>query len=584
MLTSSREMAGLLRSIDSQIGGVASLIVRAGDVNASGGVAEGFKTNAVGSVLKAIVPVFGGALASLFGTKTTVVGSGLSGGPQSLESILNGGFDASYYSDVQKKKKLFGITTSTKYSTQYTGADAGLENQFTLILKNFNSAIAAAAGPLGESTAEIQRRLSGFIVDIGKIDLQGLTGDEIQEKLSAVFGAAADKMALAAFPGFERFQQVGEGAFETLVRGASTVEAVSASLDLLGGSARGLGIDAKLGLADQFDSVSDFNSAADAYFQAFYSKEEQAAAKTAQFAKVFDGLGMALPETLAGFRQLVDAQNLTTSAGQATYATLLQLAPAFADLKSAMDGARSAADILAERQDLERKMLELNGNTAAIRALDLAKLDVSNRMLQQQVWAIQDAQAAASAAKQLSVAWSSVGDSINAEITRIRGLTDGAGGTSFAMAMSEFNSATSAARGGDQDAAKLLPGLSQALLKLAGDNATSRQELDRVQAQTAASLETTSAVIAAIAKGNPLTSAGTVAAAAVAANAVVPAPTAANDTTDSLAQLRDEIAQLRADNNAGHAATAGNTGRIAKKFDDVTLQSGGDAISTVQAA
>lgn len=48
MLSSSREMASLLRSIDSQIGGVAALVVRAGDVNASGGVAEGFKTNAVG--------------------------------------------------------------------------------------------------------------------------------------------------------------------------------------------------------------------------------------------------------------------------------------------------------------------------------------------------------------------------------------------------------------------------------------------------------------------------------------------------------------------------------------------------------
>lgn len=584
MLTSSREMAGLLRSIDSQIGGVASLIVRAGDVNASGGVGEGFKTNAVGSVLKAIVPVFGGALASLFGTKTKVVGSGLSAGPQSLDSILNGGFDASYYSDVEKKKKLFGITTSTKYSTQYSGADAGLENQFTLILKNFNSAIAAAAGPLGESTAEIQRRLSGFIVDIGKIDLQGLTGEEIQEKLSAVFGAAADKMALAAFPGFERFQKVGEGAFETLVRVASTVEAVSASLDLLGGSARGLGLDAKLGLADQFDSVSDLSSAADAYFQAFYSKEEQAAAKTAQFAKVFDSLGMAMPDTLAGFRQLVEAQNLTTAAGQSTYATLLQLAPAFADLKTAMDGAKSAADILAERQDLERKMLELNGDTAAIRALDLAKVDVSNRALQEQVWAIQDAQAAAAAAKQLSDAWSSVGDSIDAEIKRIRGISDGSGGTSFAMAMSEFNAATSAARGGDQDAAKLLPGLSQALLKVAGDNATSRQELDRVQAQTAASLEQTSAVIAAISKGNPLTSGGTVSAAAVSAKATVPGPTAANDVSDPIAGLRAELAQFRAENNAGHAATAGPVTRMAKKLDDVTSQSGGDAIATVAAA
>jgi hypothetical protein len=600
MLSSSREMAGLLRSIDNQIGGVAALVVRAGDVNASGGVDAGFKTNAVGSVLKAIVPVFGGALASLFGTKTTVVGSGLSGGPQTLDSILNGGFDASYYSDVQKKKKLFGITTSTKYSTQYTGADAGLENQFTLILRNFNSAIAAAAGPLGESTTEIQRRLSGFVVDIGKIDLQGLTGEQIQEKLSAVFGAAADKMALAAFPGFERFQKVGEGAFETLVRVASTVESVSASLDMLGGAARGLGFDAKLGLADQFDSVGDFNTAADAYFQAFYTKEEQAAAKTAQFAKVFGSLGAAMPETLAGFRQLVDAQDLTTAAGQSTYATLLQLAPAFADLKTAMDGAKSSADILAERQDLERKILELNGDTAAIRALDLAKVDVSNRALQQQVWAIQDAQKAADAAKQLSDAWSSVGNSIEDEIKRIRGLSNAAGETGFAAAMGQFNAATNAARGGDMDAAKSLPALSQALLKIAGDNATSRQELDRVQAQTAASLAGTNAAIAAIASGNPLSTttaqgsgstpttkaandAATLTLVAAVQPAVIPV-SPENDMASELRSLRDEVVKLREDNNSGQAAIASSAKATARILDAVTADHSGQAISIGNAA
>ncbi|KHA63440.1 hypothetical protein [Sphingomonas sp. Ant20] len=176
----------------------------------------------------------------------------------------------------------------------------------------------------------MQARLNSFVVSIGKIDLKDLTGEQIQEKLTAVFGAAADKMAATAVPGLERFQKVGEGAFETLVRVASTVEAVGTALDLLGTATRGFSIDAKLALADQFDSVSDLTSAASAYFEAFYSKEEQAAAKTAQFAKVFDSLGMAMPASLAGFRQLVEAQDLNTAAGQSAYGTLLKLAPAFA--------------------------------------------------------------------------------------------------------------------------------------------------------------------------------------------------------------------------------------------------------------
>lgn len=301
---------------------------------------------------------------------------------------------------------------------------------------------------------------------------------------------------------------------------------------------------------------------------------------------MFDSLGLAMPDTLAGFRSLVDAQNLTTAAGQSTYATLLQLAPAFVDLKSAMDGAKSAADILAERQDLERKILELNGDTAAIRALDLAKIDASNRALQQQVWAIEDAQKAADAAKQLSEAWTSVGDSINDEIKRIRGLSDASGETGFAAAMSQFNAATIAARGGDQDAARLLPGLSQALLKVAADNATSRQELDRIQAQTAASLEQTSAVIAAIAAGNPLSPPATAQAGAnpgtkvaqdaallkvvsTAQPAVVPRPLD-NTAADEVRSLRAELAQLRADNNAGHAANAAANNKTASILDRVT--------------
>lgn len=584
MLGSSREMAASLRSIDSQIGGVAALVVRSGDINASTGVAEGFKPNLIGSVLSNI-PLIGGLLGGLFGSKTTVQASGLYGGAQSLASVLNGGFDASYYSDIKKQSSFLGIKTGTKYSTQYTGADAGLESQFTLILRDFNNAIVAAAGPLGAATADIQSRLNSFVVNIGKIDLQNLTGAEIQEKLTAVFGAAADRMAGAAFPGFERFQRVGEGLFETVVRVSSTVEAVSASLDQLGSSARTLGIDAKLGLADQFDSISDLTSAIDGYFTAFYTPAEQNAAKLSQLGNVFVRLGVAMPDTLASFRSLVEAQDLNTAAGRATYATLLQLAPAFADLKASMEGAKSAADVLAERQDLQRQILELSGDTAALRALDLAKLDASNRALQEQVWAMQDAQEAARAADDLRKAWQDVGTSIEEEIRRIRGLNDPAGTGGFAALQGQFNAQSALARAGDQEAAKLLPGLSQALLKAAADSATSRQELDRVQAQTAASLELTFAAIqrfgaAATAAGSAEKMAAAMALAPASSNSAAPA----NDMAAEIRTLREEVAGMRRDNNAGHASTAGNTSRIATKLDDVTADSGGNAVSTVAAA
>ncbi|WP_109808421.1 hypothetical protein [Sphingosinithalassobacter portus] len=618
--TYARQMSASLESIDSQIGGFASLVLRTGNIDANAGITEGFKKDLTGNLLEGLItgggilskiPIIGGIIGgignfigSLFGSRTDVTGSGLYGGPQTLGSILSGGFDASYYSDITKTKKFFGIVTGRSHSTQYSAANPDLENQFTLILSNFADAIEAAAGPLGVATDDVEARLNGFVVNIGKIDLKGLTGAEIEDKLTAVFGAAADNMANAAFPGIRQFQQAGEGMFETLVRVASTIEAVGNTLDLLGQGVGNLGIEATLALADQFDSVSGLVDAADAYFQAYYTKEEQAAAKAAQMAKVFEGLGLAMPGSIAAFRQLVEAQDLTTAAGQATYATLLKLAPAFADVQEALTGGKSAADIASERQSLQRQLLELQGDTAAIRELDLAKLDESNRALQQQIWAIQDAKDAAAAADELRQAWQSVGDSILDEVNRIRGLANGGTSTDFATLQGQFNAATASARSGDQDAAKSLPGLSQALLSAAALVATSRQELDRVQAATAASLEATYAAITGFAGG---TAAASIAAAgtpsgdrissqpvqvsiddllnAAATNQVATAPASASgDMASEIRALREEVAQLRSENNAGHATTAANTGSMKRTLDNVTQQSGGDAISIEIAA
>lgn len=198
--------------------------------------------------------VLGSIVNALFGTKTSIVGQGIYGGAQSLGSILSGGFDASYYTDIKKTKKFFGISVGSSYSTQYAAASAELEQQFSLIFSGFYDAISAAAGPLGMSLDEVQSRLAGFVVNIGKIDLKGLTGEQIQEKLTAVFGAAADSIARAAIPGLEQFQKVGEGYFETLVRVASSIEAASSSLSLLGTSIEGLSLSAKMNLFDLFGS------------------------------------------------------------------------------------------------------------------------------------------------------------------------------------------------------------------------------------------------------------------------------------------------------------------------------------------
>ncbi len=126
--------------------------------------------------------------------------------------------------------------------------------------------------------------------------------------------------------------------------------------------------------------------------------------------------------------------------------------------------------------------------------------------------------------------------------------------------------------------------MSQALLAAAALVATSRQELLRIQAQTAASLEETNASIAKLGAAST-SDAALLAACATTQTATTSQSNAANDDMrTALDDLRAELVALRADANAGLAAVASNTGRLANKLDDVTSASGGDAIAIVQSA
>jgi hypothetical protein len=633
----SAAMLASLKSIEANIGGLTNLIIRTNGMEGSAaGIQTGtkltgllgtansmlagisnFASSKTGSLIGAGIgmaiagpigaaigflgakllgglgKVLGSVVGALFGTKTSIVGQGIYGGAQSLGSIMAGGFNASYYSDIKKSKKFLGISIGSSYSTQYTAADAELERQFSLIFEGFYSAISAAAGPLGMSLGEVQSRLSGFVVNIGKIDLKGLTGAEIQEKLTAVFGAAADNLARTAVPGLEQFQKVGEGYFETLVRVASSIETVSSTLSLLGTSVEGLSLSAKMNLFDLFGSAGDMASATGEYFALYYTKAEQASAQTAQMAGVFDSLGLALPQSIAGFRALVEAQDLTTAAGQAAYAALIQLAPAFADLVGAAQDAASAAAIIDERMSLERQMLELQGDTAALRVLDLAQIDMSNKALQEQVWALEDQQKAAddaaNAAEQLRNAWAQITDGLIAEIKRIRGVMSDTP-TNYAVALAAFNNASMLARSGDQEAAKALPGLSQALLSVAANTARSAEDLGRLQGLTAASLEQTLAIIsqASGTESGAATSAATTPSwweqftANQMGTASIPANDGQSAMIDELKALRQEVSDLRDEQRIAAATIASGTSKTARILERVTPD--GDAISTRSAA
>lgn len=221
MLPISNKMLAALNSIVANISGLTNLIIQgtmSGD-NIASTIETGFKQNFIGSVLS-FIP----ALGNLFGKKVSVQGSGLYGSSQVLSDIMNSGYNLQEYADIQTKKKFFGVTTSTKNSTVYSAADQQLADQFTKIFTGFYQSILAAAPLLDQNLGDVENSLKNFVVTIGKIDLTGLSGTEIQERLEAVFSAAADNLASAAIKGLVDFQKVGEGYYETVIRVAASIE------------------------------------------------------------------------------------------------------------------------------------------------------------------------------------------------------------------------------------------------------------------------------------------------------------------------------------------------------------------------
>jgi len=76
------------------------------------------------------------------------------------------------------------------------------------------------------------------------------------------------------------------------------------------------------------------------YYSGFYSQEEQFNAGMAAMGEQFTLLGLSMPLTKDGFKDLVDGLDLTTESGRSTYAMLLKMAPSFL---SVADAAQQAA-------------------------------------------------------------------------------------------------------------------------------------------------------------------------------------------------------------------------------------------------
>ena len=354
--------------------------------------AQSYMLGGVGGLLDKMA---GGFISSLlgFGASTSLKDSGLIGRDQTVGDIQNNGFGLNSYQDVQTKKKAFYVTYSDKTRRTTGEVDEGIKKEFGNVINGMVHTLAQAGETLGMSAESITKQLAQAHVNIGMISLKGLTGDEIQKQLEAVFSGVGDKLTKLAIPAVERFQKSGEGLMQTAVRVASGVETAGFELEKLGihavkfydvvdaygdvgaeivrqsilaeesgsgiaeiistltGQAADLASTYKslvnvrnslslLGIANDVNrdliraagGLETLQDSLSAYNDNFFSDSEQSAMKLAVLRKEFDKMNIALPSSKTAFRELIDSLSASGTAGQELAVKVLQLSGSFADV------------------------------------------------------------------------------------------------------------------------------------------------------------------------------------------------------------------------------------------------------------
>ncbi|MDR5857956.1 hypothetical protein FZZ93_02395 [Halomonas eurihalina] len=321
----------------------------------------------------------------------------------------------------------------------------------------------------------------------GETSNPGDVVDRLTSRYDDAFGALDDE--------FAEFMQGLDGSIEEVVqRGAAARQAFSflsdaaERLDLRFDDTTASAYEAAASLAEAAGGVQNLSSLQQNYYQTLYSEEERLNQLRSDVTQQLNAMGMSLPTSREGFRQLVEAQNLNTEAGRENYVQLMQLVDSFDRLResasSVNDETSELADKIAglkddvrsawetfDKQSFDQRitLLELAGKSEEALALqrerELATIDESLRPFQERIWALQDEakaqEEAAQAGKEYAQALADAQSWLGSTLENITGWIDrnqatdagmGSPADQLAAAGEAYREQLEAARGDDRTA------------------------------------------------------------------------------------------------------------------------------------
>ena len=355
----NRGMLTALQALQNALGAAGNQLARgAADVD-FGRTLSGGDTAPIGSAIgNAIIGFVNGGKQKIIDSGIIIMGGTLR---QMMEDIVVGA-----YQTVQTDGGLFGSDSTDE---DVSDVSAAFSKQFQLVIKSIVDTVREGALALGLLPEDVEKALAAYKLEEIRISLKGLSAEDQQKELEAVFSSIFDGVAGAVVPFIEQFQAVGEGLGETLVRIATEVQVVQEGFKQLGIAIDTTDPERVAQISDALiqaaGGIDEFISGLNSFVANFSSGAYQLGVNSAALSSAFEQVGLTVPTTRDGMWELMQSLDATTEQGREQIATLLRLADVSDAYYSQLDefakklGLDSGSELKKELQSIRDSALAL---------------------------------------------------------------------------------------------------------------------------------------------------------------------------------------------------------------------------------
>ena len=343
-----------------------------------------------GPIGMAVGAVIGGLVNRAFGHgPKEITGRGISG-------TLSANANISNYADWIKEGGWF---TSDKKGRDIIGRNDGLSSALSEKVRTLSDGIQAQLDVL--DLAYTGKAVEGYHT---KIDIKANEDGSIDPaKLEAALESFQEGALSFINIGLKDFAKAGEALSATLQRLSASTASASKMLNMMGYNLSQFGTGLAAGanyssIIEAFGGVEAFEQSTMSFFEEYYTDAEKLEGKKRELERQMGKLNMLVPKTTGEFRLIAESLDLTTAEGRKTYATLLSLAPAFADMTKAQEAydkqlkelTLTSAAFITDIRNLSDQMRmvalpSINAVTAAVTAVVQPNTDYISTLNTQQV-------------------------------------------------------------------------------------------------------------------------------------------------------------------------------------------------------